>query len=234
MKKLLFAILIIQSLAGCANWFTPVGSDTYDCNRRDDPASPHCRSMRSVDDSTMGSIPPTRYDRKFSMTEVDELNGISQEKNLGTAKAKELGQGQGQGQSQTQAALSTDSKNTTLRDAGSAVIPGMPVRQGPIVQRVWIQKFKTDNDTLVQDTYVYKEVQATRWSGFNDGAPNAQEPKTAAVYPHKPIKEELSSPISSAVPTPSGGSTFGENVSSVSTEDSLTAGAVNVSPSKPN
>ena len=228
MKKILFGILLIQTLAGCASWFTPVGSDTYDCNRRDDPASPHCRSMRSVDDSTTGSIPPTRYDRKFSMTEVDELNGISQEKSLATAKEQRQGQGQ------PQSAPSTDIRNTGLRDAGSAVLPGMPVRQGPIVQRVWIQKFKTDNDTLVQDTYVYKEVQATRWSGFNDGASSAQESKTATVYPHKPIKEELPSPISSGVPTPSGGSTFGENVSAVSTEDTLSTGAVSVSPSKPN
>ena len=223
MKKFVLSLVLIQSLAGCASWFTPVGSDTFDCNRRDDPASPHCRSMRSVDDSTKGSIPPTRYDKKFSMSEVDELNGISQGKNLPNSKA------------QTQTTLNNAPNNAPNNSKATESVggAGMPVRMGPVIQRVWIQKFKTDNDTLVQDTYVYKEVQGTRWSGFEDSGAASLEGKSAQLYPHKAIREETLSPISPAVQTPSGGSAFGENAASDS-DEAWTTGAGGISPSKPN
>ncbi len=219
MKNFLFSLVLIQSLTGCASWFTPVGTDTFDCNRRDDPGSPHCRSMRSVDDSTEGTIPSTRYDKKFSMSQVDELNGISQEKNLPSAKA--------QTQTTAEQRVRKSDRSDSLETAG------MPVRMGPVIQRVWIQKFKTDNDTLVQDTYVYREVQGTRWSGFNDSGSPAFEGKAVQIYPHKAIREESLSSISSGVQTATGGSAFGEGAAS-DTEDALTTGGANTGSSKPN
>ncbi len=220
MKKIIISLAIIQSLAGCASWFTPVGEDTFDCNRRDVPKSPHCRSMRSVDDSTSGSIPPTRYDRKFSMAEVDELNGISQENALPNPK--------------TQTASNTTYKDVNSSSLSAATFSGMPVRQGPIIQRVWIQKFTTENDTLVQDTYVYKEVLPTHWSGFPENALNTGEAKTAQFYPHKQIKEQDFIPIPSQIPTTHSTEIFGDSATSDSADELLPTGAVNLGPSKPN
>ncbi len=220
MKKILISLAFIQFLTGCASWFTPVGEDTFDCNRRDVPTSAHCRSMRSVDDSTSGSIPPTRYDRKFSMAEVDELNGISQEKTLPNPK--------------TQTASNTTYEAVNASSLRAAVVTGMPVRQGPIIQRVWIQKFTTENDTLVQDTYVYKEVFPTHWSGFSETTANTGEAKSAQVYPHKQIKEQDFSPISPQIPSTHSTEFFGDGTTPESTEDLMPNGAVNLGASKPN
>lgn len=68
--------------------------------------------------------------------------------------------------------------------AASELVPGAPVRRAPVIQRVLVKKFVDENDMLQGDVVVYKEVQSSKWTGFN-GAPSNAGPGTGQAYPHR-------------------------------------------------
>lgn len=59
---------------------------------------------------------------------------------------------------------------------------GVPLRQAPVVQRVFIKRFVDENDSLQDDVVVYREVKGPRWTGF-DGT--GQEMHAPGAYPHR-------------------------------------------------
>ena len=175
-------------LSACSSMFLPQGSEHYDCNRKENANSPYCHSFRGAESSTASTLPKTRYDETVKMSELDKLQGIE------AAKPK--------------ASSTPATNNPTLALPGMAKpapIEGSPVRDGPVVQRVWIKRHVDENDMLVGDMVVYKEIQPTHWSGFAAGDANAKE---HSVYPHYPLAtsaqslEQRPSQISSAVTQP--------------------------------
>ena len=72
-------------------------------------------------------------------------------------------------------------------------LAGAPVREGPVIQRVWVKRFVDDRDLLTENTVVYKEIRATRWSGFDTASTNTIAQMGA--YPHKPA-------VAAATPAP--------------------------------
>ena len=65
------------TLSACTSLLTPLGSDKYDCNRKENPASPYCHSFRSVADGTNTPMPDSRYDAAVRIADVDQLAGIA-------------------------------------------------------------------------------------------------------------------------------------------------------------
>jgi type IV conjugative transfer system lipoprotein TraV len=174
---------ILASLGGCASWFTPIGSNTYDCNRRENPDSPYCHSFAAVEKATSNDVPKTRYDEKMSIAETDKLTGIAPVKK-------------------------TDDKATTSNDASlsgaqqpvgsgtmpqqvtsSALPPGTPVRVGPVIQRIWIKSFDDNNDMLTSDQIIYKEVVPTHWAGQSpiESTQGSTSGGLPGAYPHMPV-----------------------------------------------
>lgn len=176
------------TLAGCANWFTPMGENNYDCNRKENPDSPYCHSFKAVDDATTEPIPDSRYDQRASVAEADKLNGIAPKKKKGASKD----------------ASPQSLPSVSLNDSGSiySLPEGSPVRAGPIVQRVWIKSYADKNDMLTGDVVVYKEIVPPHWSGH--GAANTA-PSTGAdgwptgTYPHYPVPQ---APVSATLSQP--------------------------------
>lgn len=73
-------------------------------------------------------------------------------------------------------------------DASTAkALEGRPVRQGPLVQRVWVKRYADGNDLLVSTTHVYKEILPTRWNGLAlTGLPtSAGSANSQNAYPHR-------------------------------------------------
>lgn len=163
------ALLVLQ---GCASQMNPVGEVKFDCNRRQDAKSPYCRSFRSVDASTSGEIPQSRFDKDFQMEELDRLIGISPDED----------------------AKGESNANSKPKQVRPVVLPhqvrqeppllGAPVREGPVVQRVWVKRFVDGNDVLTENTVVYKEIRGNRWAGFDGQGSSLIGDQR--VYPHRP------------------------------------------------
>lgn len=161
-------LLCALTLQGCANWFTPVGENKFDCNRRQDPNSPYCKSFKAVEGSTNGSIPDSRFDEVYKLSDYDKLMGIAPVKKIG---------------------VKADGVPTTpllphLANTANEKLEGRPVREAAVVQRVWIKRFVDENDQLIDGVVVYREVIGTRWTGF--GETDASRMRGVATYPHKP------------------------------------------------
>lgn len=72
-------------------------------------------------------------------------------------------------------------------------LDGVPVRVGPVVQRVWIKRFVDGNDLITSNVVVYKEVIPNHWAGFK---PNESQYGVAAgAFPHKAVETKLSAPV---------------------------------------
>lgn len=178
------ALLVLQ---GCASQMNPVGEVKFDCNRRQDAKSPYCRSFRSVDASTSGEIPQSRFDKDFQMEELDRLIGISPDEE----------------------AKGESNANSKPKQARPVVLPhqvrqeppllGAPVREGPVVQRVWVKRFVDGNDVLTENTVVYKEIRGNRWAGFDGQGSSVIGDQR--VYPHRPLEPQ---------PTPAANSSSGD------------------------
>ncbi len=182
MKQIKYASLIAVALVltGCAARMNPVGEAKFDCNRRQDAKSPHCRSFRAVDQATDAPLPASRYDQAFSIADMDRLTGISPD-------------------GQKNPGLSSGNKPISVlphQVRNDASLAGQPVREGPVVQRVWIKRHVDGRDVLTEDTVVYREIKPTRWAGFP--TPTIQA-GVDAPYPRRPLKEEGSiTPITQA------------------------------------
>lgn len=159
-------------LAGCASQMNPVGESKFDCNRRQDAKSPHCRSFRAVDQATDAPLPKSRFDQAFSISEMDRLTGISPDDS--TPKTAQIKEG----------VIAIPLLPHQVRN--DAPLTGQPVREGPVVQRVWIKRHVDGRDVLTENTVVYREIKPTRWAGFP--TPAAQV-GVDAPYPRRPKEE---------------------------------------------
>ena len=56
------SLCAVPVLSGCPAAFNPIGSNSYDCNRKQDPSSIYCHSFKAVEASTNGELPPSRFD----------------------------------------------------------------------------------------------------------------------------------------------------------------------------
>ena len=168
--SILFPAAVFLALSGCASVLTPLGSNTYDCNRKENPASPYCHSFKSVEGSTAGEIPQSRFDETMRLSDLDRMTGIAppEGNRPGVTPAAPGG-----------------AANSAKPLARPVPLEGLPVREGPVVQRVWIKRFVDDNDLLVSDTMVYKEIIPSHWQGF----PHIEGDSSArggSSYPHRP------------------------------------------------
>jgi conjugal transfer pilus assembly protein TraV len=168
----LAALAIVATLLqGCASAMNPVGETKFDCNRKQDAKSPFCRSFKAVEAATAADLPQSRFDQEFTLGEIDRMTGIAPD-------------------DKKPAALPT----ATNHNNGKPILPhqagygqplaGAPVREGPVIQRVWVKRFVDDRDLLTENTIVYKEIRNTRWAGF-DAASQSGNGQPGA-YPHKP------------------------------------------------
>ncbi len=173
-------------LSACSSMFLPQGSEHYDCNRKENANSPYCHSFRGAESSTDSSLPKTRYDETVKMSELDKLQGIEAARKNKTSSV----------------ATSSNPTQALPGMARPAPMDGAPVRDGPVVQRVWIKRHVDENDMLVGDMVVYKEIQPTHWSGFPAGGSDSAE---HTVYPHYPsaasskTQPQIPSTVSSVV-----------------------------------
>lgn len=168
---------ITVSLAACSSAFNPIGSNTYDCNRKQDPTSIYCHSFRAVEASTNGRLPDSRFDTELKFSEYDKATDIAPPSRpdltvppLLTGAGQPVQLGSGGTTSQGAAALPT------------AAQPDMPVRMGPVIQRTWIKRFVDENDMWTSNLTVLKEITPSRWSGFDGGNPSRA---AGGAYPHK-------------------------------------------------
>ena len=192
--------IAVAMLAGCASSFNPIGESKYDCNRKQDPSSFYCRSFSAVEASTNGPLPETRFGTPFRIEDQDARQNIAPTPD---------------GQNPAQAAPNQVAPGSAAPRAvalpvtpyAAMVLPhqlrmrpleGAPVRNGPVVQRVWIKRHVTADDALVESTFVYKETQAPSWAGFRPSVKGAPTDTTAASYPRRALADKSDRPSTPA------------------------------------
>lgn len=184
------AACLLVALSGCSTAFNPIGSNSYDCNRKQDPSSKYCHSFKAVESSTNGELPDSRFDAELKFSQYDKDTEIAP---VGDKSHTGMKSGGGE------ALVMGSGSLTLLGGADPAPQDGAPVRQGPVVQRTWIKHFVDDSDMLTSDMTVYKEIVQTRWAGFDGGNPAGG---TQGNYPHK-IAETKIVADTKAAPDPS-------------------------------
>jgi conjugal transfer pilus assembly protein TraV len=156
-------VVLVSTLGatGCAQLLTPLGAENYDCNRKENPASPYCHSFRAVADGTNAPIPDSRYDAAVKLEEADRMNGIAPAAPAGVDGAPKR-PARPDDEAPVQRGLTAP-----IRPTGPILPPdGSPVRVAPLVQRTWIKRHVEQGDRLVGSTYLYKEVTRGHWQGF--------------------------------------------------------------------
>lgn len=174
------------SASGCAQLLTPLGAENYDCNRKENPASPYCHSFRAVADGTNTPIPDSRYDAAVKLEDADRMNGIAPSAPaISDSNAQRPQRFDELPEAQRRAALAP-------RPPGPLAPPdGSPVRVAPLVQRTWIKRHVEQGDRLVGSTYLYKEVTRGHWQGFAE-APAGSDPVRGPIKPHLPSEDDAS------------------------------------------
>lgn len=205
-KKSVIALLAITLLAGCASSMNPIGEAKFDCNRKQDAKSQYCRSFKAVEASTAGEVPASRFDKEFKLSDLDRLTGISPD----DARPASTGAAVNFPKSATAAIpISAPPTQRALLPHqvvnAETVLDGLPVREGPVVQRIWIKRFVDGRDVLTENTVVYREIKGTRWSGFDEPVGGTAQRPTD--YPHK----ATNTVPSSATVTGGGQKAFTEN-----------------------
>ena len=155
--------LILTGCGGITNLLTPIGQNTYECNRKENANSPFCHSFSGAELSTNGELANSRYGREVDMRDMDRLTGIADD-------GKEVQPGR------------RDSGARALLQEKPANLAGRPVREGPLVQRVWVKQFVDDSDMLIGPTILYKEIGPTRWAGYSV---NTAAVADSGVFPHR-------------------------------------------------
>jgi len=157
-------------LSACASSFNPIGESKYDCNRKQDPSSFYCRSFSAVEASTNGTLPETRFGTPFRIEDQDARQNIAPTDS---------------GQNPAPNSVNPSAPIVLPHQVRLPPIEGAPVRHGPVVQRVWIKRYVTADDALVESTYVYKETQSPSWSGFRPSARSVSADTSFANYPRR-------------------------------------------------
>jgi type IV conjugative transfer system lipoprotein TraV len=147
--------------------FAPIGNNSFECNRKDSPAA-YCKSFKAVERSTNGTLPETKFEKPFDMNDYDAAFDLSVKADKDNKKDKAVAQ----------------VLPHNMGVANQAVVDGGPVRQAPVIQRMYIKKFVDENDVLHQDQIVYKEVKGSKWAGFDSGSA-ANNLNGGVLYPHK-------------------------------------------------
>lgn len=178
---LLSGVLFLPS---CASVMNPIGEAKFDCNRKQDAKSPYCRSFKSVEASTAGAIPPSRFDKEFRMSDLDRAIGIAPDEERGTKLDKDNNK------------LPDQQILLPHQTHPESSLVGAPVREAAVIQRVWIKRFVDGRDLLTENTIVYKEIRGTRWVGF-DG-PKSNIAAQIRAYPHR-VSEVT--PANTSIPT---------------------------------
>ena len=172
--KITSLILILTSslIAGCS--FAPIGENTFDCNRKSNP-SEYCRSFKSLEKSTNGNLPESRFDKEFRMSDYDKAVGIAPNEDSDNQKRKAV-----------PVAGLLPHNMVERSDSGSDIdaLNGRPVRNTPVILRTWIKHYVDENDAYIGDFIAYKEVQASKWSG-SDSIRNYAASASGSVYPHR-------------------------------------------------
>lgn len=188
MKRLLSvaSALAVFSMAACTSLLTPLGSEKYDCNRKENPASPYCHSFRSVAEGTNAPIPDSRYDTAVRISDVDRLAGIAPP----AATTGDSADAPARREPGDQGGSALPPANRPARANGNAEpSDATPVRLAPVVQRTWVKRHVENGDRLVGSTYVYKEVTRGRWAGFVESSDNSGSSR-GAVKPHLPPEDD--------------------------------------------
>jgi hypothetical protein len=175
-----------STLTGCTSMFTPLGSEYYDCNRKENPDSPYCHSFRSVEEGTAKPLPASRYDDPISIAALDQRVGIAPLADAASAPASP---------STTPTPPSGARSGTATAMAGNSspgaithtALPqpaeGTPLRAAPLVVRTWVKRHVDGDDRLISATYVYKEILPAHWTGFEAAGPATAR---VALRPHWP------------------------------------------------
>lgn len=172
-----FLCVAALGLGACTSALTPLGENSYDCNRKENPASPYCHSFRSVERGTTGPLPDSRYDQVMRLSDHDRLTGIAPDSQASTGATPASA-------AQQPSQLSPQQAPATRAAKPVADAPEVPVRVGPLVQRVWVKRHVDANDMLISETHLYKEIVPAHWSGVVAG--DRSSGTAAAVYPHRP------------------------------------------------
>lgn len=180
------AVIVAAALSasGCAQLLTPLGAENYDCNRKENPASPYCHSFRAVADGTNTPIPDSRYDEAVKLEDADRMNGIAPSSPAATDNNAQRPQRVDElPEAQRRAARAP-------RPQGPLAPPdGSPVRVAPLVQRTWIKRHVEQGDRLVGSTYLYKEVTRGHWQGFAEASAGSDSVR-GPIKPHLPSEDD--------------------------------------------
>jgi conjugal transfer pilus assembly protein TraV len=186
-------------LAGCSSLMNPIGSNSYDCNRKQDPTSIYCHSFKGVEASTNGELPDSRFDTELNLSQYDKATDIAPvgQNNVAASPIKAgAGETVHMGSSGDEGTAPVRTTPAIQTAAADGMPDGMPVREGPVVLRTWIKHFVDGNDMLTSDTTVYKEIVPPHWAGFDGGNPAGA---MQGVYPHK---AEDTKALTAAMPQP--------------------------------
>lgn len=177
--KLICAVSALASFSGCSI-FNPIGESTFDCNRKDNP-SEYCRSFKAMEASTNGKLPESRFDKEFRMSDYDRKTGVAPDDQPSSKTTQDKN-------------IYNNVLPHNLLPATGEAIAGAPVRRAPVIQRVWIKDFVDENDLLHGDTVVYKEIQGSKWTGFDASTNSDTNQLNGVNYPHK-AKNSLFVPL---------------------------------------
>ena len=181
------AVVATVALSGCTSILTPLGSDKYDCNRKENPASPYCHSFRSVADGTNTPIPDSRYDAAVRISDVDQLAGIAPD--AATGGSSDAGANRERSTADIIAAAGPLTTRAPRQPGATGPSDATPVRVAPLVQRTWVKRHVEQGDRLVGSTYLYKEVTRGHWSGFVETS-GGSDTGAGPVKPHFPSEDD--------------------------------------------
>lgn len=196
------APIAVALLSGCASSFNPIGESKYDCNRKQDPSSFYCRSFSAVEASTNGALPETRFGTPFRIEDQDARQNIAPTQ--GGQNSAQLSTNYGVTGTPAAPTAAVVTPIVLPHQVRSAPLEGSPVRNGPVIQRVWIKRHVTADDALVESTIVYKETQAPSWAGFKPATAGARGDSAVAPYPRRAAadKSEKTSSSGAGLATP--------------------------------
>jgi type IV conjugative transfer system lipoprotein TraV len=191
-KQPLFMAFVLLALQGCSSFFTPVGENKFDCNRRQGGNSEFCRSFKAMNKSTDAPLPESRFDKDLSMSEFDRATGIAPDSPASPKSSNPSNSINLTGASKTMQAGTTskpvvqESKVPLViseRSASQNSPIGRPIRVAPVVQRTWIKPFVSGQD-MHGAVLVYREIIPSRWLGFEDSTNSKIKSGASGSYPH--------------------------------------------------
>ena len=133
-------------LSGCGNMSGLSGSSDFGCKA---PAGVSCQSISGVQaNAAQGNLPFQREDPSKTYGAGDQRSDAQKDSSAKTAP--KYGD------------ETTDSVKVSPRDMVAAHT-GMPVRQPPLVLRVWMAPYEDDDKDLHDQSYFYTVVHSGRW-----------------------------------------------------------------------